>query len=60
MSYGNVRLSSPSVGDQFSERSDQEALAEFLKKTEIAHARPTAAIQQQLMKAWGWTSDTGD
>ncbi|KAI3322389.1 hypothetical protein HD806DRAFT_123611 [Xylariaceae sp. AK1471] len=47
-------------GDQFSERSDQEALAEFLKKTETAHARPTAAIQQQLVKAWGWTSDAGD
>ncbi|KAI0474337.1 hypothetical protein F4859DRAFT_87227 [Xylaria cf. heliscus] len=42
-------------GDHFSERSDQEALAEFLRKTETAHARPTAAIQQQLMKAWGWT-----
>ncbi|KAI0554621.1 hypothetical protein F4679DRAFT_570498 [Xylaria curta] len=42
-------------GDHFSERSDQEALAEFLKKTEKAHARPTALIQQQLMKAWGWT-----
>ncbi|KAI0189968.1 hypothetical protein EV127DRAFT_481420 [Xylaria flabelliformis] len=46
-------------GDHFSERSDQEALAEFLKKTETAHARPTAAIQQQLMRAWGWT-DTDD
>ncbi|KAI0873771.1 hypothetical protein GGS24DRAFT_376748 [Hypoxylon argillaceum] len=42
-------------GDHFSERSDQEALAGFLKKTETAHARPTAAIQQQLMRAWGWT-----
>ncbi|KAI1350705.1 hypothetical protein F5Y01DRAFT_144360 [Xylaria sp. FL0043] len=41
-------------GDHFSERSDQKALAEFLKKTETAHARPTALIQQQLMKAWGW------
>lgn len=41
-------------GDHFGERSDQEALAAFLKKTETAHARPTAAIQQQLMKAWGW------
>ncbi|KAI1751344.1 hypothetical protein F4782DRAFT_192122 [Xylaria castorea] len=41
-------------GDHFSERSDQEALAEFLRKTETAHARPTAVIQQQLMKAWGW------
>ncbi|KAI1306156.1 hypothetical protein F5Y03DRAFT_142852 [Xylaria venustula] len=42
-------------GDHFSEGSDQRALAEFLKKTESAHARPTAAIQQQLKKAWGWT-----
>ncbi|KAI0802695.1 hypothetical protein GGR55DRAFT_411448 [Xylaria sp. FL0064] len=43
-------------GDHFGERSDQRALAEFLKKTETAHARPTALIQQQLMKAWGWTA----
>ncbi|KAJ3577885.1 hypothetical protein NPX13_g2678 [Xylaria arbuscula] len=42
-------------GDHFGEESDQRALSEFLKKTETAHARPTAAIQQQLMKAWGWT-----
>ncbi|KAI0907903.1 hypothetical protein F4823DRAFT_640740 [Ustulina deusta] len=42
-------------GDHFGEGSDQKALAEFLKKTETAHARPTAAIQEQLMKAWGWT-----
>ncbi|KAI0891616.1 hypothetical protein F4806DRAFT_500796 [Annulohypoxylon nitens] len=41
-------------GDQFGERSDQEALIDLLKKTEGDHARPTAAIQQQLMKAWGW------
>ncbi|KAK5628751.1 hypothetical protein RRF57_004466 [Xylaria bambusicola] len=41
-------------GDHFAEESDQRALSEFLKKTETAHARPTAAIQQQLMKAWGW------
>ncbi|KAI1438433.1 hypothetical protein GGR50DRAFT_430747 [Xylaria sp. CBS 124048] len=39
-------------GDHFSEKCDQEALAEFLRKTETAHARPTAAIQQQLMRAW--------
>ncbi|KAI1814410.1 hypothetical protein GGS20DRAFT_548495 [Poronia punctata] len=44
-------------GDQFNERSDQEALADFLMKTETAHARPTATIQRQLKKAWGWTSD---
>ncbi|KAI1098764.1 hypothetical protein F4804DRAFT_346072 [Jackrogersella minutella] len=41
-------------GDQFGERSDQEALIDTLRKTEADHARPTAAIQQQLMKAWGW------
>ncbi|KAI1455557.1 hypothetical protein F4805DRAFT_265043 [Annulohypoxylon moriforme] len=41
-------------GDQFGERSDQEALIDLLKMTEGDHARPTAAIQQQLMKAWGW------
>ncbi|KAF2966074.1 hypothetical protein GQX73_g7503 [Xylaria multiplex] len=41
-------------GDHFGEGSEQRALAEFLKNTETAHARPTAVIQQQLMKAWGW------
>ncbi|CAJ2502961.1 Uu.00g103550.m01.CDS01 [Anthostomella pinea] len=44
-------------GDQFGERSDQEALADLLRQTEAAHARPTAAIQQQLMKTWGWIPD---
>ncbi|OTA90407.1 hypothetical protein M434DRAFT_13980 [Hypoxylon sp. CO27-5] len=47
-------------GDQFSERSDQEALIDILKKTEADHARPTAAIQQQLMSAWGWIPETGE
>ncbi|KAI1372585.1 hypothetical protein F4677DRAFT_248557 [Hypoxylon crocopeplum] len=47
-------------GDQFGERSDQEALIDILKKTEADHARPTAAIQQQLMKAWGWIPETGE
>ncbi|KAI0109325.1 hypothetical protein F4776DRAFT_657291 [Hypoxylon sp. NC0597] len=47
-------------GDQFSERSDQEALIDILKKTEADHARPTAAIQQQLMNAWGWIPETGE
>ncbi|GAP83247.2 putative arca-like protein [Rosellinia necatrix] len=42
-------------GDRFSDQGDQEALAELLRKTESAHARPTTAIRQQLMKAWGWT-----
>ncbi|KAI1136259.1 hypothetical protein F5Y05DRAFT_405520 [Hypoxylon sp. FL0543] len=47
-------------GDQFSERYDQEALIDILRKTEADHARPTAAIQQQLMKAWGWIPENGE
>ncbi|OTB02769.1 hypothetical protein M426DRAFT_24377 [Hypoxylon sp. CI-4A] len=47
-------------GDQFGERRDQEALIDILRKTEADHARPTAAIQQQLMKAWGWVSGIGE
>ncbi|KAI0006829.1 hypothetical protein F4779DRAFT_643850 [Xylariaceae sp. FL0662B] len=47
-------------GDQFGERSDQEALVDILKKTEAGHARPTAAIQHQLMKAWGWIPDNDE
>ncbi|RYP67076.1 hypothetical protein DL769_005864 [Monosporascus sp. CRB-8-3] len=49
--------SSCHVGDQFTERTDQGALMDLLKKTEADHARPTKAIQQQLMKAWGWIPD---
>lgn len=33
---------------------------DLLKRTEEDHARPTRAIQQQLMKAWGWIPDNGD
>ncbi|KAI1500315.1 hypothetical protein F5X99DRAFT_241121 [Biscogniauxia marginata] len=47
-------------GDQFGERADQEALADLLRKTEADHARPTAAIQQQLKKAWGWILDVDE
>ncbi|RYP20183.1 hypothetical protein DL765_002942 [Monosporascus sp. GIB2] len=49
--------SSCHVGDQFTEQTDQGALMDLLKKTEADHARPTKAIQQQLMKAWGWIPD---
>ncbi|RYP70755.1 hypothetical protein DL771_005250 [Monosporascus sp. 5C6A] len=45
------------IGDQFTERTDQGALMDLLKKTEADHARPTKAIQQQLTKAWGWMPD---
>ncbi|RYP93629.1 hypothetical protein DL770_000261 [Monosporascus sp. CRB-9-2] len=48
------------IGDQFTERTDQGALMDLLKKTEADHARPTKAIQQQLMKAWGWIPDHDD
>lgn len=47
-------------GDQFGERTDQEALVDILKRTEAEHARPTAAIQQQLMKAWGWVPENDE
>ncbi|KAI1494194.1 hypothetical protein F5X96DRAFT_618617 [Biscogniauxia mediterranea] len=47
-------------GDQFGERTDQEALADLLRRTEADHARPTAAIQQQLKKAWGWIPDVDE
>lgn len=45
------------VGDQFEQRADQEAMLDVLKKTERNHARPTKAIQQQLMRVWGWMVD---
>ncbi|KAK9786706.1 hypothetical protein SCARD494_11010 [Seiridium cardinale] len=44
-------------GDQFEERSDQEAMLKVLGKTETNHARPTKAIQQQLMRVWGWIAN---
>jgi hypothetical protein len=40
--------------DRFDDRLDQEALLDVLVKTEQDHARPTAAIQQQMKEAWGW------
>ncbi|KAH8817319.1 hypothetical protein F5884DRAFT_853740 [Xylogone sp. PMI_703] len=44
-------------GDRFEDRIDQEALLDILVKTEGDHARPTAAVQQQMMKLWGWIPD---
>ncbi|KJR89525.1 ARCA-like protein [Sporothrix schenckii 1099-18] len=41
-------------GDRFHERRDQEALLDMLRRTEKDHARPTEAVQQQLMRSWGW------
>ncbi|WYZ44909.1 hypothetical protein EsH8_VIII_000225 [Colletotrichum jinshuiense] len=42
------------AGDRFDTRHDQEALLEMLSITEKAHARPTTAVRDQLMHAWGW------
>ncbi|OLN81316.1 hypothetical protein CCHL11_10024 [Colletotrichum chlorophyti] len=42
------------AGDRFDERNDQEALLKMLSITEKAHARPTTAVRDQLMQAWGW------
>ncbi|GKT59723.1 ArcA-like protein [Colletotrichum tofieldiae] len=41
-------------GDRFDHRHDQEALLKMLSITEKAHARPTTAVRDQLMGAWGW------
>ncbi|KAK2602854.1 hypothetical protein N8I77_009359 [Diaporthe amygdali] len=43
-------------GDQFQDRRDQEACMDLLKRTEKDHARPTEAVQQQMMKSWDWTA----
>ncbi|KAK2028379.1 hypothetical protein LX32DRAFT_728755 [Colletotrichum zoysiae] len=42
------------AGDRFDSRHDQEALLKMLSITEQAHARPTTAVRDQLMSAWGW------
>lgn len=47
-------LTRGTVGDRFEERSDQEAMLDILRRTELHHARPTKAIQQQLTRVWGW------
>lgn len=43
------------VGDEFTNAADQDALIGLLRKTEDDHARPTTAIRLQLKHAWGWT-----
>ncbi|WQF80772.1 Putative zn(2)Cys(6) fungal-type DNA-binding domain, fungal transcription factor [Colletotrichum destructivum] len=42
------------AGDRFDNRHDQEALLKMLSITEKAHARPTTAVRDQLISAWGW------
>ncbi|KAJ9143888.1 Arca-like protein [Pleurostoma richardsiae] len=41
-------------GDRFLDRADQEAFLDILKRTEKDHARPTEAVQKQMMKSWDW------
>lgn len=41
-------------GDRFTSRSDQEALLDVLVRTERDHARPTATVQDQMKRSWGW------
>ncbi|OAA53622.1 ARCA-like protein [Niveomyces insectorum RCEF 264] len=44
-------------GDRFHDRSDQEACLAILRRTEKDHARPTEAVQQQLMRSWDWVEN---
>lgn len=45
------------VGDQFHDRPDQEACLDILKRTEKDHARPTEAVQRQMMKSWDMSDE---
>lgn len=47
-------------GDRFEDRKDQDALLEILTRTSRDHARPTEAVQKQMMKSWGWIADDED
>nr|CAD21260.1 related to ARCA protein [Neurospora crassa] len=48
----------PTVGASFTQRKDQEAMIDILRKTEKDHARPTKSVQEDMMKAWGWSAST--
>ncbi|KAK3947549.1 hypothetical protein QBC32DRAFT_81609 [Pseudoneurospora amorphoporcata] len=45
-------------GASFTQRKDQEAMIDILRKTEKDHARPTKSVQEDMMKAWGWSTST--
>lgn len=45
------------VGDQFHDRQDQQACLDILKRTEKDHARPTEAVQRQMMKSWDMSDE---
>ncbi|KAK3402465.1 hypothetical protein B0T20DRAFT_446 [Sordaria brevicollis] len=45
-------------GASFTQRKDQEAMIDILRKTEKDHARPTKSVQEDMMKAWGWSATT--
>ncbi|KAK0609548.1 hypothetical protein B0T17DRAFT_594057 [Bombardia bombarda] len=44
-------------GDRFHDRRDQQGMLDILKKTEKDHARPTEAVQHQMMRDWGWNDE---
>ncbi|TLS30026.1 hypothetical protein PpBr36_03195, partial [Pyricularia pennisetigena] len=44
-------------GDRFENKRDQDALLEILARTSRDHARPTEAVQKQMMQSWGWIAD---
>lgn len=45
-------------GDRMKDRKDQEALLHILVKTEKDHARPTKAVQDQMIEAWDWERES--
>ncbi|KAI1363632.1 hypothetical protein F5Y08DRAFT_308983 [Xylaria arbuscula] len=47
------------AGDRFTDRRQQEALLNFLIKTEESSAWPTWSIQQEMKETWGWSPDNG-
>lgn len=46
------------VGDQFHDRQDQKACLDILKRTEKDHARPTEAVQRQMIKSWDMNDES--
>ncbi|TDZ13750.1 hypothetical protein C8035_v009110 [Colletotrichum spinosum] len=44
-------------GDRFTDRAEQRALLDILRKTDEEHMWPTASAQAHLKRAWGWEDD---
>ncbi|KAK3360406.1 hypothetical protein B0T25DRAFT_565304 [Lasiosphaeria hispida] len=45
------------AGECFCDRRDQEAILGILRKTEKDHARPTKAVQEEMMRKWNWVPE---